>query len=248
MPLSQCWHWGHVEGGNCYRRLTQSVSVLHGNWGKRSVFGGQVWSVCIIEWSCGIWRVTKVLLFSVYNSILGLENIDECWHTVLTHMNHYSGSLQANLIPEWWGQTCNSQMAALMRCIRGLISVAFIFVHTCCMRIGRPWALNKWSLFFVCLFSLDEVATGKLLDLAEGANVALVHSGTKQTESDPFVVRHHATENNNTVWVRQVGQSLGSMRWEEKNGMQERHSLASDIKWAVMYSICLHFHCCWVRQ
>ncbi|XP_026156541.1 low density lipoprotein receptor adapter protein 1b isoform X4 [Mastacembelus armatus] len=33
----------------------------------------------------------------------------------------------------------------------------------------------------------EEVATGKLLDLAEGANVALVHSGTKQTESDPFM-------------------------------------------------------------
>lgn len=31
-----------------------------------------------------------------------------------------------------------------------------------------------------------EVATGKLLDLAEGANAALIHSGTKQTQSDPF--------------------------------------------------------------
>ncbi|XP_026156539.1 low density lipoprotein receptor adapter protein 1b isoform X3 [Mastacembelus armatus] len=46
----------------------------------------------------------------------------------------------------------------------------------------------------------EEVATGKLLDLAEGANVALVHSGTKQTESDPFMVHNHTTENNNTVW------------------------------------------------
>lgn len=54
-----------------------------------------------------------------------------------------------------------------------------------------------------CLFCIAEVATGKLLDLAEGANMALVHSGTKQTESDPFMVHNHATENNNTVWVRQ---------------------------------------------
>ena len=46
------------------------------------------------------------------------------------------------------------------------------------------------------------MATGTLLDLAEGANMALVHSGTKQTESDPFTVHNHATENNNTVWVR----------------------------------------------
>ncbi|KAI3367896.1 hypothetical protein L3Q82_026726, partial [Scortum barcoo] len=50
-----------------------------------------------------------------------------------------------------------------------------------------------------------EVATGKLLDLAEGANVALVHSGTKQTESDPLMVHNHATENNNTVWELEDG-------------------------------------------
>ncbi|XP_038583819.1 low density lipoprotein receptor adapter protein 1-B-like, partial [Micropterus salmoides] len=50
-----------------------------------------------------------------------------------------------------------------------------------------------------------EVATGKLLDLAEGANVALVHSGTKQTDSDPFMVHNHETENNNTVWELEDG-------------------------------------------
>ncbi|GLD56252.1 low density lipoprotein receptor adapter protein 1 isoform X1, partial [Lates japonicus] len=50
-----------------------------------------------------------------------------------------------------------------------------------------------------------EVATGKLLDLAEGANMAQVHSGTKQTESDPFMVHNHATENNNTVWELEDG-------------------------------------------
>ncbi|KAM9571036.1 low density lipoprotein receptor adapter protein 1-B-like isoform 2-T2 [Salvelinus alpinus] len=32
-----------------------------------------------------------------------------------------------------------------------------------------------------------EVATGNLLDLAEGANIALVHSGTKESEPDPFM-------------------------------------------------------------
>jgi hypothetical protein len=50
-----------------------------------------------------------------------------------------------------------------------------------------------------------EVATGNLLDLAEGANMALVHSGTKESELDPFMVRNHSTENNNTVWVREWG-------------------------------------------
>uniref|UniRef100_A0A3B4A0Y6 PID domain-containing protein n=1 Tax=Periophthalmus magnuspinnatus TaxID=409849 RepID=A0A3B4A0Y6_9GOBI len=48
----------------------------------------------------------------------------------------------------------------------------------------------------------QQSATGKLLDLAEGASVALVHSGTKRTDSDPFMEHNHAAENNNTVWVR----------------------------------------------
>uniref|UniRef100_A0A4W5NTP9 Low density lipoprotein receptor adaptor protein 1b n=1 Tax=Hucho hucho TaxID=62062 RepID=A0A4W5NTP9_9TELE len=50
-----------------------------------------------------------------------------------------------------------------------------------------------------------EVATGNLLDLAEGANMALVHSGTKESEPDPFMVRNHSTENNNTVWELEDG-------------------------------------------
>nr|XP_029531118.1 low density lipoprotein receptor adapter protein 1-B-like isoform X4 [Oncorhynchus nerka] len=50
-----------------------------------------------------------------------------------------------------------------------------------------------------------EVATGNLLDLAEGANMALVHSGTKESELDPFMVRNHSTENNNTVWELEDG-------------------------------------------
>ncbi|XP_028994921.1 low density lipoprotein receptor adapter protein 1b isoform X2 [Betta splendens] len=49
------------------------------------------------------------------------------------------------------------------------------------------------------------VATGELLNLADGANVALVHSGTKQTESDPFTAHNHSTENNNTVWELEDG-------------------------------------------
>lgn len=81
-------------------------------------------------------------------------------------------------------------------------------------------------MLLVC-FCITEVATGTLLDLAEGANVALVHSGTKQTESDPFMVHNHTTENNNTVWVRQESawsvsfSCLGLIRWEDKNGVQE---------------------------
>uniref|UniRef100_A0A674EMU3 Low density lipoprotein receptor adaptor protein 1b n=1 Tax=Salmo trutta TaxID=8032 RepID=A0A674EMU3_SALTR len=50
-----------------------------------------------------------------------------------------------------------------------------------------------------------EVATGNLLDLAEGANMTLVHSGTKESEPDPFMVRNHSTENNNTVWELEDG-------------------------------------------
>lgn len=50
-----------------------------------------------------------------------------------------------------------------------------------------------------------EVATGKLLDLAEGANMALVHSGTKRSDSDSFMEQDHATENNNTVWELEDG-------------------------------------------
>lgn len=49
------------------------------------------------------------------------------------------------------------------------------------------------------------MATGNLLDLAEGANVAMVHSGTTESEPDPFMMHNHATDNNNTVWVRERG-------------------------------------------
>ncbi|XP_015248561.1 PREDICTED: low density lipoprotein receptor adapter protein 1 isoform X1 [Cyprinodon variegatus] len=50
-----------------------------------------------------------------------------------------------------------------------------------------------------------DVATGTLLELAEGAKAAQTHSGTKQTESDPFAVHNHAAENNNTVWELEDG-------------------------------------------
>ncbi|KAM6973622.1 low density lipoprotein receptor adapter protein 1b [Aplochiton taeniatus] len=50
-----------------------------------------------------------------------------------------------------------------------------------------------------------EVATGNLLDLAEGANMVLVHSGTMESEPDPFMVHNHANENNNIVWELEDG-------------------------------------------
>lgn len=68
------------------------------------------------------------------------------------------------------------------------------------------WCIVSVGLFMNvclnCVCFIAEVATAKLLDLAEGANAALAHSGTKQTEANPFMVHNHATENNNTVWVR----------------------------------------------
>uniref|UniRef100_A0A8C7H3L7 Low density lipoprotein receptor adaptor protein 1b n=1 Tax=Oncorhynchus kisutch TaxID=8019 RepID=A0A8C7H3L7_ONCKI len=59
---------------------------------------------------------------------------------------------------------------------------------------------------YVCFLCVTEVATGNLLDLAEGANVALLRSGTKESEPDPFMTHNHTTENNNTVWVREWGE------------------------------------------
>uniref|UniRef100_A0A3P9L8T4 Low density lipoprotein receptor adaptor protein 1b n=1 Tax=Oryzias latipes TaxID=8090 RepID=A0A3P9L8T4_ORYLA len=50
-----------------------------------------------------------------------------------------------------------------------------------------------------------DVATGTLLDLADGANVAQTHSGTMRTESDPVTVHNHTAENNNTVWELEDG-------------------------------------------
>ncbi|XP_069391706.1 low density lipoprotein receptor adapter protein 1b isoform X2 [Paralichthys olivaceus] len=68
-------------------------------------------------------------------------------------------------------------------------------------------ASNSQSESSASLGSLKggEAATGKLLDLAEGANMAQVHSGTKQAESDSFMEHNHATENNNTVWELEDG-------------------------------------------
>lgn len=60
--------------------------------------------------------------------------------------------------------------------------------------------------FISCLV---EVATGNLLDLAGGANTALVHSGKLQSETDPFMVHNRSTENNNTVWVRREAEGAG---------------------------------------
>lgn len=84
----------------------------------------------------------------------------------------------------------------------------FIFIITLNPMVNVKGRMSSFAHLYVrfsksaAFFCVTEVATAKLLDLAEGANVALVHSGTKQTESDPFMVHNHATENNNTVWVR----------------------------------------------
>lgn len=66
---------------------------------------------------------------------------------------------------------------------------------------------NSQSESLASLASLKggEVATGELLDLAEGANMALVHSVTIEGEPDPFLAHNHATENNNTVWELEDG-------------------------------------------
>ncbi|XP_008397834.1 low density lipoprotein receptor adapter protein 1b isoform X1 [Poecilia reticulata] len=51
-----------------------------------------------------------------------------------------------------------------------------------------------------------DAATGTLLEFAEGAKAAQVHSGTKPAASDPFTVHNHAAaENNNTVWELEDG-------------------------------------------
>uniref|UniRef100_A0A1A8LKM8 Low density lipoprotein receptor adaptor protein 1b n=1 Tax=Nothobranchius pienaari TaxID=704102 RepID=A0A1A8LKM8_9TELE len=65
-------------------------------------------------------------------------------------------------------------------------------------------ASNPQSDSSASLGSLEggDVATGNLLDLAEGANGAQARSGAQQTEADPFVVNDHPAENNNIVWVR----------------------------------------------
>ncbi|XP_062324717.1 low density lipoprotein receptor adapter protein 1b isoform X3 [Osmerus eperlanus] len=65
-------------------------------------------------------------------------------------------------------------------------------------------ASSSQSESYASLASLKggEVATGNLLDLAEGANMALVHSGS---EADSFTVHNHATENNNIVWELEDG-------------------------------------------
>lgn len=72
----------------------------------------------------------------------------------------------------------------------------------------------------ICFSCLTEVATGNLLDLAEGAPMALVHSGKTQNTSDPFVVHNHTTENNNTVWVRLESAPREGLPRSDKAGMK----------------------------
>ncbi|CAL8272092.1 unnamed protein product [Merluccius merluccius] len=66
---------------------------------------------------------------------------------------------------------------------------------------------NSQSESLASLASLKggEVATGELLDLAEGANMALTHAVTIEEEPDPFLAHNHAMENNNTVWELEDG-------------------------------------------
>uniref|UniRef100_A0A1A8HLC2 Low density lipoprotein receptor adaptor protein 1b n=1 Tax=Nothobranchius korthausae TaxID=1143690 RepID=A0A1A8HLC2_9TELE len=68
-------------------------------------------------------------------------------------------------------------------------------------------ASNPQSDSSASLGSLEggDVATGNLLDLAEGANGAQARSGAQQTEADPFVVNNHPAENNNVVWELEDG-------------------------------------------
>uniref|UniRef100_A0A1A8RS04 Low density lipoprotein receptor adaptor protein 1b n=2 Tax=Nothobranchius rachovii TaxID=451742 RepID=A0A1A8RS04_9TELE len=68
-------------------------------------------------------------------------------------------------------------------------------------------ASNPQSDSSASLGSLEggDVATGNLLDLAEGANGAQARSGAQQTEADPFVVNDHPAENNNIVWELEDG-------------------------------------------
>lgn len=75
-----------------------------------------------------------------------------------------------------------------------------------------------------CLSCLAEVATGNLLDLAEGAPMALVHSGKMQNASDPFMAHNHATENNNTVWVRAPPVPRGGFGPRDRARMEEETS------------------------
>lgn len=75
-------------------------------------------------------------------------------------------------------------------------------VHLSLCKSGLP----PVNAIYLCLV---EVATGNLLDLAGGANTALVHSGKLQSETDPFMVHNRSTENNNTVWVRREAEGAG---------------------------------------
>ncbi|XP_030212058.1 low density lipoprotein receptor adapter protein 1b isoform X2 [Gadus morhua] len=66
---------------------------------------------------------------------------------------------------------------------------------------------NSQSESLASLASLKggEVATGELLDLADGAKGVLAHSGIIQGEPDPFLAHRRAMENNNTVWELEDG-------------------------------------------
>lgn len=84
----------------------------------------------------------------------------------------------------------------------------------------------------MCLVEV-EVATGNLLDLAGGANTALVDSGKLHSDTDPFAIHNRPTENNNTVWVRpeaggagrRLAALLGLDKIQRQGGGPERENL-----------------------
>lgn len=65
--------------------------------------------------------------------------------------------------------------------------------------------------------------------------MALVHSGKLQSESDPFMVHNHTTENNNTVWVRQESGWLNSYYLESDNSPLNSTGF---IKWSHSWRGC----------
>lgn len=90
---------------------------------------------------------------------------------------------------------------------------------------------------FVFLF-LSDVATGTLLDLADGANAAQTHSGTMRTESDPVTVHNHTAENNNTVWVRHTAGRLLNLRGASSMGSGETINCSKILMMNACFWIC----------
>lgn len=120
-------------------------------------------------------------------SLFGYDCVRRCPSSTFSTNFHRD---QSSPRPRTWGESHVPTLAT------------WLPASSCLLTITGARVVFRSKLMLRTLFWFSEVATGKLLDLAEGANAALTHSGTKQTQSDPFTVHNHATENNNTVWVR----------------------------------------------